>query len=99
MVLLRQFALESVFTRTGTIKLPHDKAVFFNEIKDGFVFVRYPLKPLVLVDMTLNDVNLSLQDIMEMFAFVEHGELTTLPALTKSIAFLDAYGNSLSREE
>ena len=99
MVLLRQFALESVFARTRTVKLPHDKAVFLNEIKDGLVFVRYPLKPLVLVYVTFNDVNLSIQDIMEMFAFVEHEELTTLPVLLKSIAFLGAYGNRLSREE
>jgi len=99
MVLLSQFALESVLARSRTIELPHDKAVFLNEIRNSLVFVRNRMEPFMLVNMTLDNVNLSIQDIMQMFAFVEHGELTTLPVVLKSIAFLGAYGNRLGREE
>lgn len=73
MVLLSQFALESVFARARTIELPHDKAVFFNEIKNGLVLVRDPMEPFMLVNVALDDIYLSIQNIMEMFAFVEHG--------------------------
>jgi len=72
MVLLSQFALESVFARARTIELPHDKAVFFNEIKNGLVLVRDPMEPFMLVNVALDDIYLSIQNIMEMFAFVEH---------------------------
>jgi hypothetical protein len=72
MVLLSQFALESVFARSRTIELPHDKAVFFNEIKNGLVFVRDPMEPFMLVDVTLDNVHLRAQDIVKMLAFVEH---------------------------
>jgi hypothetical protein len=97
-VLLSKFTVESVLARTGTVELPHNKAVFLNKIKDGFIFVRYPLEPLVLVNVALDNVNLSIQDIMEMFAFVEHGELDPFPVFLKSIAFLDSYGNRHERE-
>ena len=90
------FTVESVLARTGTVELPHNKAVFLNKIKDGFIFVRYPLEPLVLVNVALDNVNLSIQDIMEMFAFVEHGQ--TVSVFVKSIAFLDSYGNRHERE-
>jgi hypothetical protein len=73
MVLLSQFALESVFARSRTIELPHDKAVFFNEIKNGLVLVRDPMEPFMLVNVALDDIYLSIQNIMEMFALVEHG--------------------------
>jgi hypothetical protein len=73
MVFLSQFALESVFAHSRTIELPHDKAVFLNEIKNGLFLVGNPLEPLVLVNVTLDNVYLSIQNIMEMFAFVEHG--------------------------
>ena len=73
MVLLSQFAFESVFARSRAVELPHDKAVFFNEIKDRLVFVRNALEPLVLVYMPLDNINLRIQDVMEMFAFVKHG--------------------------
>jgi hypothetical protein len=73
MVLLSQFALESVFARARTIELPHDKAVFFNEIKNGLVLVRDPMEPFMLVNVALDDIYLSIQNIMEMFALVEHG--------------------------
>ena len=96
MVLLSQFAIESIFARTGTVELPHNKSVFLNKIKDGFIFVRYPLEPLVLVNVALDNVNLSIQDIMEMFAFVKHGQ--TVSVFVKSIAFLDSYGNRHERE-
>ena len=96
MVLLSQFALESVLARTGTIEFPHDKTIFFNEIKDGLIFVRNPLEPLVLVNVALDNVYLSIQDIMEMFAFVEHGQ--TVSVFVKSIAFLDSCGNRRSEQ-
>ena len=73
MVLLSQFALESVFACARTIELPHDKAVFFNEIKNGLVLVRDPMEPFMLVNVALDDIYLSIQNIMEMFALVEHG--------------------------
>jgi hypothetical protein len=95
-VLLSKFTVESVLARTGTVELPHNKAVFLNKIKDGFIFIRYPLEPLVLVNVALDNVNLSIQDIMEMFAFVEHGQ--TVSVFVKSIAFLDSYGNRHERE-
>jgi hypothetical protein len=72
MVLLGQFALESVFTRSGTIKLPHDKPVFLNEIRNSPVFVCNPVEPLVLVNVAFDDVYLSIQDVMKVFALVEH---------------------------
>jgi hypothetical protein len=92
-----QFALESVLAYARTVKFPHDKAIFLNEIKDGLVSVCYTLKPLVLVYVTLNDINLSIQDIVEMFAFVEHGRLNPFPVFVKSIAFLGAYSNREAR--
>jgi hypothetical protein len=95
-ILLSKFTVESVLARTGTVELPHNKAVFLNKIKDGFIFVRYPLEPLVLVNVALDNVNLSIQDIMKMFAFVEHGQ--TVSVFVKSIAFLDSYGNRHERE-
>jgi len=94
MVLLSQFAVESVFAHSRTIELPHDKAVFLNEIKNGLIFVRNPLEPFVLVNVALDNVYLSIQNIMEMFAFVEHGQ--TVSVFVKSIAFLDFYGNRRS---
>ena len=94
--MLSQFALESVFARSRTIELPHDKAVFLNEIKDGLVFVRNPMEPFMLVNVALDNVYLSIQNIMEMFAFVEHGQ--TVSVFVKSIAFLDSYGNRRSEQ-
>jgi hypothetical protein len=76
MVLLSQFALESVFARARTIELPHDKAVFLDEIRDRFVPVLNTLEPFVFVNMALDNVDLGFQDIMEMFTFVEHGYTT-----------------------
>lgn len=93
MVLLSQFALESVFAHSTTIELAHDKAVFLNEIKDGLIFVRNTLEPFMLVNVALDNVDLRVQDIMEMFAFVEHRQIVSV--FIKSIAFLDAYGNRL----
>jgi hypothetical protein len=48
----------------------------------------------VLVNVALDNVYLSIQNIMEMFAFVEHGQ--TVSVFVKSIAFLDFYGNRRS---
>jgi hypothetical protein len=96
MVLLSQFALKSVFARSRTIELPHDKAVFLNEIKDSLIFVRNPMEPFMLVNVTLDYVYLSIQNIMEMFAFVEHGQ--TVSVFVKSIAFLDSYSNRRSEQ-
>jgi len=58
MVLLSQLALESVFARLRTVELPHDKAIFFNEIKDRLVFIRNTLEPFVVVYMALDNINL-----------------------------------------
>jgi len=74
MVLLSQFALESVFARSRTIELPHDKPVFLNKIGDGLILVRNPMEPFMLVNVALDNVYLSIQNIMEMFAFVEHDQ-------------------------
>ena len=74
MVLLSQFALESVFARSRTIELPHDKAVFLNEVEDSLILVRNPMEPFMLVNVALDNVYLSIQNIMEMFAFVEHDQ-------------------------
>jgi hypothetical protein len=72
MVWLGQFTLESIFTHSGTIKLPHNKPVFLDKIKDSPVLVSDSLEPLVLVNVAFDDVHLSIQDIMKMFALVEH---------------------------
>lgn len=69
---LSDFTVKPVFAHAGTIELPHDKPILFNEIKNGPVSVRNAKEPLVLVNVALNNVHLSVQDIMEMFTFVEH---------------------------
>ena len=91
MVLLSQFALESVFARSRTIELPHDKAVFLNEIEDSLILVRNAMEPFMLVNVALDNVNLGIQNVMEMFAFVEHGQ--SVSVFAKSIAFIDSCGN------
>jgi hypothetical protein len=96
MVLLSQFAVEPVFARSRTIELPHDKAVFLYEIKDSLIFVRNPMEPFMLVNVALYNVYLSIQNIMEMFAFVEHGQ--SVSVFVKSIAFLDSCGNRRSEQ-
>ena len=96
MVLLSQFALESVFARSRTIELPHDKAVFLNEVEDSLILVLNPMEPFMLVNMALDNIYLSIQNIMEMFAFVEHGQSASV--FVKSIAFLDSYGNRRSEQ-
>jgi len=74
MVLLSQFALEPIFACSRTIELPHDKAVFLNKIGDSLILVRNPMEPFMLVNVALDNVYLSIQNIMEMFAFVEHDQ-------------------------
>ena len=96
MVLLSQFALESVFARSRTIELPHDKAVFLNEIEASLILVRNPMEPFMLVNVALDNIYLSIQNIMEMFAFVEHGQ--SVSVFVKSIAFLDSCGNRRSEQ-
>jgi hypothetical protein len=71
---LSDFTIKPVFARSGTVEFPHDKPVFFNKVRDGPVFVGNAVEPLVLVNVTLDNVHLSVQDIMKMFTFVEHGE-------------------------
>jgi hypothetical protein len=73
MVLLSQFAFESVFAHSGTIELPHNKTVFFYEISDGLIFVRNQMEPFMLVNVPLDNFYLSLEDISETYALVEHG--------------------------
>jgi hypothetical protein len=72
MVWLGQFTLESIFTNPGTIKLTHDEPVFLDKIRNSPVPVSNSMEPLVLVNVAFNDVHLSIQDIMKMFALVEH---------------------------
>ena len=90
-ILLSQFTVKPVFARTGTVEFPHDKSVFLYEIKNGPVLVRNSLEPLVLVNVAFDNVQLSIQDIMKMFAFIEHRQ--TVRRFNKSIAFLGLYGN------
>jgi hypothetical protein len=71
---LSDFTVKPVIAHPGTVELSHDKPVFFNEIENGFVFVGNSLEPFVLVNVTLDNIYLSSQDIMKMFAFVEHRE-------------------------
>jgi hypothetical protein len=73
MVLLGQFAFESVFAHSGTIELPHNKTIFFYEISYGRIFVRNQMEPFMPVNMPLDNFYLSLQDILETYAIVEHG--------------------------
>ena len=75
---LGQFALESIFTDSGAVKLPHDKTVFFNEIAHRLFFVRDSLKPLVLIYVAFNNIFLCVNDVMKVFALVEHGVLHRL---------------------
>jgi hypothetical protein len=72
---LGKFALESVFADPGAVKLPHDKPILFNEIAHCLIFVFDPLKPLVLIHVTLNNIFLSINDVMQMFALVKHGSI------------------------
>lgn len=72
LVELGKFALESVFTDPGAVKLPHDKPVPFNEVAHRLFFVFDPLKPLVLIHVTLDNVFLGVKDVMEMLALVKH---------------------------
>ena len=74
MIILGQFALEAVLAGAGAVKLPHDKSVFLDEIRNGSVPVLNSVEPLVLVDVALDNVDLSVKDLMQMFAFVEHGQ-------------------------
>jgi hypothetical protein len=70
---LSDFTVKPVFAHAGAVEFPHDKTVFFNEIRNGLVFVPNSVEPLVLVNVPLDNIYLSIQNIMEMFAFVEHG--------------------------
>jgi hypothetical protein len=69
---LSDLTIKPIAAHARAVKLPHDKPVFLYEIENGLVFVRDSLEPLVLVNVTLDDVHLSIQDIAKMFAFVEH---------------------------
>jgi hypothetical protein len=80
---LRKPAVKSIDTDPGTVKLSHDKAVFFNKITDRFFLIGDSLKPFVLVHVTLYDVLLSLKDITEVFALIEHGSLIHFARLEK----------------
>jgi hypothetical protein len=84
MIWLSQFALEPIFAHSGTIKFPHDKSVFLDEIKNSPIPVSNPMEPLVLVNVALDDVHLSIQNIMEMFAFAEHRQPNPSPYFLKS---------------
>jgi hypothetical protein len=84
MILLSQFTLESIFTHPGTIKLPHDKPVFLDKIRNSTISVSNCMEPLVLVNVPFDDVHLSIQDIMKMFALVEHGYPKTCLCFMKS---------------
>jgi hypothetical protein len=84
MVLLSQFTLESIFTHSGAIKLPHDKPVFLDKIRNSPVPVSNSMEPLVLVNVAFDNVHLSIQDIMKMCALVEHGYPKTCLFLMKS---------------
>jgi hypothetical protein len=70
---LSDFTVKPVFAHAGAVEFPHDKPVFFNEIRNGLVSVGNAVEPLVLVNVTLDNVHLSAQDIMKMFTLVEHG--------------------------
>jgi hypothetical protein len=70
---LSDLTVKPVFAHAGAVEFPHDETVFFNEIRNGLVLVRNSVEPLVLVNVTLDNIYLSIQNIMEMFAFVEHG--------------------------
>jgi len=73
MVLLGQFAFESVFAHSRTIELPHNKTIFFYEISDGLISVHNQMEPFMLVNVPLDYFYLSLEDILETYALVEHG--------------------------
>ena len=45
----------------------------------------------MLVNVTLDDVNLSIKNVMEMFAFVEHRTTQGVSVFVEIVAFLDAY--------
>jgi hypothetical protein len=96
---LSDFTVKPVFAHAGAVEFPHDKSVFFNEIKNGLVFVRNSVEPLVLVNVTLDDVNLSIKNVMEMFAFVEHRTAQDVSAFVEIIAFLAPYGKRRGERE
>ena len=70
---LGEFTVKPIIAHTGTVEFPHNESVFFNEIENGPVPVGNAVEPLVLVHVTLDNVHLSVQNIMKMFTFVEHG--------------------------
>jgi len=74
MVFLRQLALESVFAHLRAVEFSHNKSIFLYEIRDGFIFIRNPLEPLVLINVTLDNFYLSIQDIPEVDALFKHGQ-------------------------
>jgi hypothetical protein len=88
MVWLSQFALESIFAHPGTIKFSHDKSVYLNEIKNSPIPVSNSMEPLVLINVALDDVDLSIQNIMKMFAFAEHRQPKPSLYFVKSSHFL-----------
>ncbi|MFH1487562.1 MAG: hypothetical protein ABII06_01540 [Pseudomonadota bacterium] len=71
-ILLRQSTVESVSANTRTIQLSYDETVFLNKIGDRIFAVLYLLEPFVIFNMTLDDFQLSIQNVPQLLAFVKH---------------------------
>ena len=68
----RNFTIKSFLADSRTIKFPHYKSIFFNEISNSFLSIFYLLKPFVLLNMTLYYVNLSIQNLLYALTSCEH---------------------------
>jgi hypothetical protein len=63
-VLLGQLAIESLFADAGTIEFSHDESILLDEVVNGLLSVLYLMKPLVLINMSLNDIFLGIQNFL-----------------------------------
>jgi hypothetical protein len=62
--LLGEFTLKPAHAHAGTVKLPHDEPVFFDKITDRSIPILYLLKPLVLVNVSFNEILLGFQNFL-----------------------------------
>lgn len=77
--LTSDLTIESFLADSGTIEFPHYKSIFFNEISDSLFSIFNLMKPFVLIDMTLYDVNLGLQNLLYAATRFDHTRLNLRP--------------------
>lgn len=70
--LLGEFTFEPARAHAGTVKFPHDEAIFFHKIADRSISIPCLHKPLVLIDMSFNDILLGFQNFLQMLTRSDH---------------------------